>query len=147
MRRMQVARRAFTLIELLAVVVILAILAGVAIPKFIDLQARAKQSACKGVLGGVRAGIANFFANKAITTGTAAYPSYAELPDPGVVMMGELADNPYNSKAGIFPMGLGDANNRAINNMSGWAYYVNNSATPPVAVFWANSNTANENSF
>lgn len=144
---MRAARRAFTLIELLAVVLILAILAGIAIPKFIDLQDRAKQAACRGVLGGVRAGIANFFANKAITAGAPAYPSFAELPDPGVVMTGELAENPYNSKAGIFPMGLGDVGNRFTNNMTGWAYYVNNSATPPVAVFWANSNTANENSF
>ena len=144
---MQVSRRAFTLIEILAVVLILAILAGVAIPKFIDLQDRAKESACKGVLGGVRAGMANFFADKVITTGTAAYPAIGELPDPGVVMMGELAENPYNNKLGLFPMGLGDANNRSTNNSTGWAYYVNNLATPPVAVFWANSNVANENSF
>ena len=144
---MTATRRAFTLIELLVVVLILAILAGVAIPKFIDLRAEAKKSSCKGVLGGVRAGIANFFANKAITTGTAAYPTFAELPNPGVVMMGELAANPYNDKTGLFPMGLGDANIRWTNNTTGWAYYVNNGASPPVAVFWANSNVANENSF
>ncbi len=99
------------------------------------------------MLGGVRAGIANFLANKAITAGSAAYPTAGELPDPGVVMQGELAANPYNNKVGIFPMGLGDANNRFANNVTGWAYYVNNAANPPVAVFWANSNQASENSF
>ena len=142
-----VTRRAFTLIELLGVMLILAILAGIAIPKFIDLQARAKESGCKGVLSGVRAGMANFFANQAMTTGTPAYPTFAELPDPGVVMVGELSENPYNKKVGLFPFGLGDANNRFTNNVTGWAYYVNNAANPPVAVFWANSNVANENSF
>lgn len=95
-------RRAFTLIELLAVVVILAVLAGAAIPKFIDMQDRAKEAACKGLLGGVRAGIASYFANEAITNGVGAYP---------------------------------------------WAYYVDNAASPPAALFWANSNLVNENSF
>ena len=55
-------RRGFTLIELIAVVV-LAILAGVALPKYFDYAAQAKVSACKGALGGVRSAIANFYAN------------------------------------------------------------------------------------
>ena len=37
--------RAFTLIELVAVIVVLAILAGVAIPKYIDYATNAKSSA------------------------------------------------------------------------------------------------------
>jgi prepilin-type N-terminal cleavage/methylation domain-containing protein len=72
-------RKGFTLIELMAVVLILAILAGVALPKFFNYQSQAREASCKGTLGGVRAGIANFYANKAISTGTAAYPTLAEL--------------------------------------------------------------------
>ena len=60
MRSMSGSRAGFTLIELMAVVLILAILAGVALPKFFDYQTQAREAGCKGTLGGVRAGIANF---------------------------------------------------------------------------------------
>ena len=65
MNRNSVIRTGFTLIELMAVVLILAILAGVALPKFFDYQTRAREAACKGTLGGVRAGIANYYADQA----------------------------------------------------------------------------------
>lgn len=144
---MNARHTAFTLIELLAVVLLLAILAGIAIPRFIDYRDRARESACKGVLGGVRAGMASFYTDQAITTGTAAYPTIGELGTVGTVMQDAIPSNPYNNKLGIFPMGLGDANSRATNNATGWAYYVNNAAAPPAAVFWANSSVADENSY
>ena len=144
---MRTRRRAFTLIELMAVVVILAILAGIAIPRFLDYRDRAREAATKGVLGGVRAGMATFFADQVITTSVAAYPTSVELGTVGTVMQDEIAANPYNNKVGIFAMGLGDANNRATNNATGWAYYVNNSLNPPAAVFWANSSVIDENSY
>ena len=65
-------QRAFTLVELLVVVLMLAILAGVALPKFFDYQVTGREAACKGALGGVRAGIANYYADQALTTGVAA---------------------------------------------------------------------------
>ncbi len=65
-------QRAFTLVEVMVVVVILAILVGLALPKFDDYQSAARQAACKGALGGVRAGIANYYADQALTTGVAA---------------------------------------------------------------------------
>ena len=143
---MQRNRRAFTLIELLAVVIILAILAGIAIPRFVDYRDRAREAACKGVLGGVRAGLASFFAGKAID-GPAVYPTFGELGTVGTVMQQEIAANPYNNKVGLFPMGLGDATSRATNNATGWAYYVNNIPNPPVSVFWANSSVGVENTY
>jgi prepilin-type N-terminal cleavage/methylation domain-containing protein len=87
-------RSGFTLIELIAVIVVLAILAGVALPKYFDYAANARESACKGALGGMRAGIANFFANGAIG-GSAAYPTYVEFTTEGTVMQELLPDNPY----------------------------------------------------
>ena len=51
-------RTAFTLIELLAVVIVLAILAGVAIPRFIDYRAEAHLAAQRAVIGAVEAGVA-----------------------------------------------------------------------------------------
>src|SRR5581483_7456225 len=66
--------RAFTLVELIVIIVVLAILSGVAIPKYIDYTANAKASAAKATLGAVRTAIANFYANSALT-GTATYPT------------------------------------------------------------------------
>ena len=66
-------KKGFTLIELVMIIVILGILSAVAIPKFFDIQTKAKESAEKGVLGGVRAGIATYYANKCATA-TCDYP-------------------------------------------------------------------------
>ncbi len=52
------ARKGFTLIELVIVIVILGILAAIAMPKFVDIISEAKRSATKGGLGAIRAVIA-----------------------------------------------------------------------------------------
>ncbi len=96
MKRSSPVRLGFTLIELIAVVVILAILAGVALPTYFDHQAKARESATKGTLGGVRAGVASFYANEAIN-GTAAYPTFAQLTGVGTVMQEIMPDNPYTT--------------------------------------------------
>ncbi|MHC4991496.1 MAG: type II secretion system protein, partial [Planctomycetota bacterium] len=90
-------RRGFTLIELIAVIVVLAILAGVALPKYFDYASQARESATKGALGGMRAAIANFYANTALTEGTARYPTFAEASAIGTVMQEPYPENPYNA--------------------------------------------------
>ena len=145
MSRNAVVRKGFTLIELMAVVLILAILAGVALPKFFNYQNQAKEASCKGTLGGVRAGIANFYANTAITTGTAAYPTLLQLTD-GSTMQESLPENPYNSSSDVTAATSAQAAARTvIAGGSGWAYYDGGAADP--ALFYANSNTTSENSF
>ena len=132
-------RRAFTLIELIAVVVVLAILAGVALPKYFDYAAQAKTSACQGALGGVRSAIANFYANSAVA-GTVAYPTLVQLETPGTVMQELMAANPYNKSTDVVAA-TWNASNPPVSGTAGWNY------DSAAGKFWANSNTVGENAF
>ncbi|MCH7849553.1 MAG: prepilin-type N-terminal cleavage/methylation domain-containing protein [Planctomycetes bacterium] len=153
MRRTSMMRRGFTLIELIAVVVILAILAGVALPRYFDYAAQAKSAATKGTLGGCRAGIANYLANEVITNGTALYPTLVQLEALGTVMQEAIPDNPYDTGANPNTVNLAtvaEATARTVPVLAGtggWAYYVDNAATPPAYTFYANTLTVGENDF
>ncbi len=135
---MGVGARAFTLIELIAVLVVLAVLSGVALPKYFDYSARAKSSALQGALGGVRSSLANFFSNS-VVEGTAAYPTLAELTTSGDVLMDEMPINPYNGLSNVIAATGAEAAARTVSGTAGWRYYVDNTQDPPVAVFYANS--------
>ena len=134
-----IARKGFTLIELIAVVVVLAILAGVALPKYFDYAAQARVSACKGALGGIRSGIANFYANAAIG-GTAAYPTLVQLETDGTVMQEIIPQNPYNNSNDVVAA-TWNAANPPVSGAAGWNY----DAT--AGKFWANSDNVGENEF
>jgi prepilin-type N-terminal cleavage/methylation domain-containing protein len=68
----------FTLIELVAVIVILAILAAIAIPKFLDMQTEAKDARAKAVAGAISSwsamNFAAYLANGETTTNIAPDP-------------------------------------------------------------------------
>ncbi len=153
MNRTSTIRAGFTLIELMAVVLILAILAGVALPRFFDYQDQARVAACKGTLGGVRAGIANWYANEAIRGATAAYPTLADLTKVGEVMQEAIPDNPYTVTADVFDAdnvelalkAESDSRAEVAAGGGGWAYFDGGGTDP--AVFYANTNTISENSF
>ncbi len=155
MKRNSALRAGFTLIELMAVVLILAILAGVALPRFFDYQDRAREAACKGALGGVRSGIANWYANEAIINSLAKYPVLVDLIKIGEVMQEAIPDNPYagsfTNPAGVESVAVGVAAIRtASGTTDGWRYYEGDVGPPVVpAVFYANSKSAgiDENSF
>jgi prepilin-type N-terminal cleavage/methylation domain-containing protein len=141
-------RKGFTLIELMAVVLILAILAGVALPKFFNYQSQAREASCKGTLGGVRAGIANFYANEAISNGSAAYPTLAELTTLGTVMQEAIPENPYLSDNSVVTAAKADAqaSPRVIaGGTEGWTYYDGSGGGS--AVFYANSSGSGEHTF
>lgn len=137
------ARKAFTLIELIAVLVVLAILSGVALPRYFDYTERARSSAVQGTLGGVRTAIVNFYADSS-ASGTGRYPTLAELTTPGTVMLEEIPANPYNGLNTVTAATQAEANSRTVSGTAGWRYYVNNAATPPEAVFYCNADDATQ---
>jgi MSHA pilin protein MshA len=59
--------RAFTLIELVAVMIVLAILAAVAVPRYFDHTTRARQTADEGALAGIRTALHNTYLNNRST--------------------------------------------------------------------------------
>ncbi len=74
-------QRGFTLIEILMVVILVAIMALVAIPQFLDFQTESKNAALKGALGAIRTGIANQKANMIMRCGAAgdAWPAFTDV--------------------------------------------------------------------
>lgn len=63
------------MIELVMVIVILGILAAMVLPRFIDLQVKAKESASKGALGAIRAAVAVTYADNSVNNVTPAIPA------------------------------------------------------------------------
>lgn len=128
--------KAFTLVELIVVIVVLAILSGIAIPRYIDYSARAKESAARATLGAARSGIANFYANSALTT-TPTWPTLAQMQALGTVMQEAIPGNPYKaSSSNAIQAKTWDNTNPTDAAAAGWNY----DATQ--GKFWANSNTA-----
>lgn len=85
-------RGGFTLVELLAVIVVLAVLAGVAAPRYFDLRDRAQRSAAAGARAALQEAVLGWRLNTA-ATGAAAWP-----PNLTVVLAGREGErllNPY----------------------------------------------------
>lgn len=127
----------FTLIELVIIIVVLGILAAVAIPKYQDITGEAKEAAARGALGGIRSGITIFYANQAVTTGTATWPTVSELETSGTVMAQVMPKNPFQLSASA-PDSLvtGVTKGTIVGVRGGWAY---NATTGEI---WPNTNTA-----
>ncbi len=128
--------RGFTLIELIVVIVVLAILSGIAIPRYIDYSARARESNCRGILAATRGAINNFNANSALT-GAAAFPTLVQLQTVGTVLQETMPPNTYKNSNVIIAATW--ATTPPVSGTAGWAY------DAASGHFWANSTTTGVN--
>src|SRR2546421_10878416 len=87
---MKVRIRGFTLIELLIVVAIIAILAAIAVPNFLEAQVRSKVSRAKADLRTLATGLESYAVD---------YNHYPPPIDVGIPLMwGNITSPPYNAK-------------------------------------------------
>lgn len=133
-------RAAFTMLEVMVVITIIAILAAIVVPRFGGLSDDARSAAAVSAAGGVRASIATFRTRRVIS-GEDPYPTLAELIAPGEVLSGALPVNPYTGVDAVVEVSESDADTRRVTGASqhGWCYFVDNESDPPRAVIYLNS--------
>lgn len=133
-------RRAFTFVEVAVVLIILGILAAMVVPRFGGITDDARTASVQGTVNGVRASIAAYRTN-ALLAGNPPFPALKELLYPGLVLQSDIPPNPFTGVGGVREVSSKAGMYRLVDGEEkyGWNYYVDNSATPPVAIFYANS--------
>lgn len=135
--------RGFSLLEVTVVIIILAILSALVVPRFAAATDDARAAALESAVEGVRASIAAFRTDRVVAGGDP-FPTLGELTTEGVVLQSGIPENPFNGLSSVQAVSEAQADSRAVfgTDSVGWNYYVDNSASPPRAVFYANSSDA-----
>lgn len=94
-------QRGFTLIELVVVMVILALLAAVAVPKFLDLQKQAEAASVKKVIGNLRSALSIRVAQAIVDGEDVATLAYTGAAATNLEPMGDLLSNKPESYRGL----------------------------------------------
>jgi prepilin-type N-terminal cleavage/methylation domain-containing protein len=134
--------RGFTLIELIIIIVVLGILAAVAIPRYSNITDEAREASARAALGGLRSGIAIYYASKAVETGQPQWPPLDSLQAIGVVMEHDIPGNPYINNT-LYPDSIiaGTTKGAVEGATCGWKY---NESTGEI---WANSTADSANTW
>lgn len=135
-------RHAFTFIEVAVVIIIIGILAAIVVPRFGNVTDEARTAATQGTLGSVRASIAGFRTSRLLAGGSP-FPTLAELTTSGTVLEQVIPANPFTGATAVQAVSASAAAARTVSNPTqfGWNYYVDNTATPPVSIFYSNCET------
>jgi len=141
-RLTQSGQGGFTLIELVIIIVVLGILSAVAIPKYQNITSEAREASCRAALGGLRSGITIYYANQAVTTGTAAWPTLSVLETADSVMIHAMPKNPYQLDANA-PDSIvtGVTKGTIVGTRGGWAYLATSGE------IWPNTSGSGENNW
>ena len=131
-------RGRISIVELGILVIICGILSAVAIPKYLDLVSESKKDACFHNLGSLRSMITIYYANQAVKTGRASWPTHADLIGKRVASNG-LPKNPYQ-EPGMAPdsVVIGRVKGEVVGTRGGWVY------NPATGEIWPNTNVRGE---
>ncbi len=101
--------RGFTLIELVIIIVILGILSVVAIPKYVDMQEEARESAVRGALGNIRSAVSIQYAKNAL----GGSPDFPSALDGTLFADGQVPEEPVTKLRSVVA---------TFNGSGGWVY-------------------------
>jgi type II secretory pathway pseudopilin PulG len=136
---MTMTRRAYSLAEILFVVVTLGVVAAVVVPQFAGASDDERSTNAEIVIAGVRTSI-TAYRSRAVRRGADPFPSLNDLTTPGIVLMEAVPENPFTGVRGVQAVSRAQAESRAVLNAAtvGWNYYFENTGDQPVVYFYAN---------